>query len=614
MSSNGCASSPDCALGRTSNPPQLGGISIPTVCTADNLPVIRELLEIYFGNRLLREHDLYHGNGIPGTVLTRAETSLLLEAIKKGYPMLGLRMLCPRYELSTIVSQLNVLSQHDLASIPLLPRSVWSYLIRADYNRQQKEPPNGEIRFRDPRCAYPMPTEIFQVDYFCKLLWHRNDREARPWSELSRVDTSSPHLEDSDPAPGASIRGSIQDPLDFSRLTRENNRNEGRPPDRIRVGGGMNSQAQEQPLSIPDSTCLTVLPRSTWHNAYVYSFCETARENMLIGKARCIGQVHYQLEGDNESGPVGEVPVHVFYLSNVGLFLELEVRTFDPQNLYVVAQDSQDSHIVSTWEKLSQEASLPIIDAKIHDKGLPTIDPVPPGESDDEPANKTTPADKLTTGQDPFPFAGRLSIEPRGTTTRHPSAGSVDLGVSVEHENNPYCSVCSLGTECVLLQQDVSAQGATNLYRGIGCAMMSEFCFGINRPCLEQAGRAKQMLLSLADKIPLALRRLETADSGPSATRAGAHLGPPLSSTLDVWRSFVLESRSLLSLSQALLLLVSGLDCEKLPPWWRSESAGWGKPQMLLTRPSHSNICLLIRVLDLAVTEFKAAGTDGTSH
>jgi hypothetical protein len=209
-----------------------------------------------------------------------------------------------------------------------------------------------------------------------------------------------------------------------------------------------------------------------------------------------------------------------------------------------------------------------------------------------------------------------------------PTPGSQDFDFSVEHENNPDCGVCSLDAEHVLLRQDESAHGATSLYRGIGCAMMSDICFGIKEKCPddqthEHVGRAKQMLLSLSDRIPAALRLSDTARPASSSTwMIRAYLGQSLWSTMDVWRSFVLESRNLLALSQALLVLVSGVDREKLPPWWRSEGAGWGKPQMLLTRPSRSNLLLLIRVLDLAVAEFSAAEailppytkTDGPSY
>jgi hypothetical protein len=49
------------------------------------------------------------------------------------------------------------------------------------------------------------------------------------------------------------------------------------------------------------------------------------------------------------------------------------------------------------------------------------------------------------------------------------------------------------------------------------------------------------------------------------------------------------------------------VDREKLPLWWRSEGAGWGN--QAATRPSKSNLLLLIRILDLAVAEFAAAET-----
>jgi hypothetical protein len=94
------------------------------------------------------------------------------------------------------------------------------------------------------------------------------------------------------------------------------------------------------------------------------------------------------------------------------------------------------------------------------------------------------------------------------------------------------------------------------------------------------------MLLSMTARIPAALYLSDTARSAPSTTWIRAYLRQPLWSNMDTWRSFVLESRSLSSLSQALLVLVSGVDRETPPCGGvaKVRDGGWGKPQMLLTR------------------------------
>jgi hypothetical protein len=857
------------SVSKYANRPHVEHISQPRVYTAAELPVIKELSRFPFGLQPLREHDL-HMPGILGTVLTRAETSLLLEAIKKGYPMLGLRFLCPRYSMRTLLPQLRVLCQPDVISIPRLPISLWDLMIRADYQRQLREPRNGEKRFRDT-ASYQMPTERFPVDSFCEqILCSAPSRdadyagEARTLPEtvdLYQFDTSMPQEEDSNPAPGRAMTRSVRAPVDYSRVARGSG-NDGLP-ERIRGGGGNSSPAQELPISKPNSRCLADLPKSKWNKAYVYSFCETSLENMLHGQARFIGQVlppSKEYADDDEGEPVIGVKVRLFYLSNVGLFADPVDGTYDPQALYVVVQDADDSAIISRYEKQEQEkqkrrsqlTSLRDLDAGIQGNGVPTYDPGPPGETDKS-TNKTTTPEEMNIAEDPLSSATRLCTEQRGTTARlgvlpdgrrltwfqsdpkavyvtydsrsdsrknqdiikqaqnhaqarylndvesarrqlsspalrpcergtlcciwgcsvevpgerdyrkcltfsspselaehlnswhlfasdssHPrtiklrkggldriaegeplrhlcscitsaacardptllslstklgassvktvsgrefslspveqlllfqehatlvpeknrsddvneligiftsiarlfdlegkccfrlsdhdfakasaldldlhTVGSQDLSVHVEHENNPDCSVCALGAENVLLRQDDDVKGATSLYRGIGCGLMSDICFGIKRKYTndrtrEHVGRVKQMLLSMADKIPAALHLSDTARSAPSTTWIRAYLGQPLWSNMDVWRSFVLESRSLSSLSQALLVLVSGVDRERLPLWWRSEGAGWGKPQMLLTRPSQSNILLLIRVFDLAVAEFAASET-----
>jgi hypothetical protein len=843
MVSNGQVSVSNFALGRMPSRPRLDHNSQPRVYTTVELPVIRELSRFRFGVQPLRESDL-HMPSILGTSFTLAETSLLLEAIKRGHPMLGIRLLCPRYSMPILIPQLRVLCQPALISIPRLPFSLWDLMTRADYQRQSREPLNGEIRFMD-MASYQMPTERFPIDSFCEQI-------------LGSVSSHYPANSGEAMALSETVDGF---------------------PERIRGGGGRNSPSQELPISMPpDSRCLADIAKTKWKNAFVYAFCETSLDDMAHGQARVIGQVQFPSDEcpDNAEGePVIKVSVLLFYLSNVGLFSENLIETYDPQDLYMVVQDSDDSAIVSSWVKRqSQQTSLRVLDAGIQGNGVPTCDPGLPGETDHSTAekvtahtydpgpsggtdqsNKTTNAEDMTSVEDPHSSTTILCAEQRGTTARlgvlpdgrrltwfqsdpkavyvtydsrsdsrtnqdifkqaenqaqvrylnaveshsarrqlstpvlrpcergtlcciwgcsvevpgergnrecltfsspseqiehlnswhlfasDPShsrtknlrkggldritegealrhlcscitsaacardptlvslstkrcassvktisgkefslspveqlllfqeqtklvpemnrsddvneligiftgiarlfdlegnccfrlsdydfakasalaldlhiAGNQNLSDYVEHENNPDCSVCTLVAENVLLSQDEDAKGASSFYRGIGCGLMSEICFGIKGKSSddrtrEHVGRAKRMLLSMADRIPAALHLSDTARSAPSTTWIRAYLGPPIWSNMDAWRSFVLESRSLSSISQALLVLVSGVDREKLPLWWRSEGAGWGKPQVLLTRPSKSNLLLLIRILDLAVAEFAASET-----
>jgi hypothetical protein len=176
------------------------------------------------------------------------------------------------------------------------------------------------------------------------------------------------------------------------------------------------------------------------------------------------------------------------------------------------------------------------------------------------------------------------------------------------HNHDPDCIVCALGSERILLENIDSEEDPNTVYRGIGCAMVSKVCFGKEIKTFPDKGsisRTKCMLLHLADTIPSALHHSEFSRSKKPG--ACAFLGQPLWDVFHIWRSFVIESRSLLSLAQALIVLIAGIDSDKLPVWWRSEGSGWGKPQVLLTSPSKSSLTLAMRVLDLAVTEFGAA-------
>jgi len=120
---------------------------------------------VHLGSATLRSNDrcqpiqssnLYVAAGL-NTVLTEVEAAVFLEAVRRNCPMLGLRLLMPRYCLGTLVQQvicLNSNSEH-LHKVPRISESHWKALMAFDFVRFQNEP-NGPKIFEDQRFVLSM--------------------------------------------------------------------------------------------------------------------------------------------------------------------------------------------------------------------------------------------------------------------------------------------------------------------------------------------------------------------------------------------------------------------------------------------------------------------------
>jgi PDZ domain len=77
----------------------------------------------------LKVENLYEAQGL-NTVWTKVETAVFLEAVHRNMPMLGARLLCPRYSLNTILSQAEQLARHRdrLDRVPRVHKLVFESL------------------------------------------------------------------------------------------------------------------------------------------------------------------------------------------------------------------------------------------------------------------------------------------------------------------------------------------------------------------------------------------------------------------------------------------------------------------------------------------------------
>lgn len=110
-------------------------------------------------------HHLY-SSGLPGSLLTWAETVVMMEAAFRGQPVLGIRLLCPRYDASYLRSQYrNVVEpylKHNVRTCPRLSEDQWKAVIVADYQRSLLE--TGPIVFQESGYSYRNPHQVLPLD------------------------------------------------------------------------------------------------------------------------------------------------------------------------------------------------------------------------------------------------------------------------------------------------------------------------------------------------------------------------------------------------------------------------------------------------------------------
>jgi hypothetical protein len=309
--------------------PQGNGNLLTYFCTdALNLAWQRQSLQkTYFQESLLTVNDLY----MPifprlAAVLTIAETSLLLHSARRGMLMLGLRMLCPRYDVLVLLSELGLLLKSNCFKVPTLPNEVWSQFLAQDYKRQVKESEyfharnerdHRPVQFYDLNFEYRMPFLRFPVDRFLESFFRCGivpGRIAVDFFEFDSDNRSTVNIE------------SI--------------------PSRIRGGG---DEIEGQPRVPLQAKLLSDIPKSMWNKTLVYSYCTTTLADKSHGLAKFIGHVDFP---PNSSEEVDEVQVSMFFLSNVGLFTSKVIHSLHPTILSIASESGEEAKIESSYEQL----------------------------------------------------------------------------------------------------------------------------------------------------------------------------------------------------------------------------------------------------------------------
>jgi hypothetical protein len=175
-----------------------------------------------------------------------------------------------------------------------------------------------------------------------------------------------------------------------------------------------------------------------------------------------------------------------------------------------------------------------------------------------------------------------------------------DNKVSLNQLQFTQCQLCCSGAEQTIEMADGE-------HTSLGCNLLSSILqSGRRKPSLSAArtpslSLAKSLLLQIATSTPQALR-LEPSVNTPDR--------PPTEALWDdghfqSWCQFVREGENERVLAQAFVVLLANLNKNKLPAYWRSASAGWSKPFVLMTHTTTvSGLLLHLYVLDAAMVEF----------
>jgi hypothetical protein len=537
--------------------------------------------------------DLYKG-GLPGSFLTLLETSLLVKATTRLVPMLGVRMLCPRYNPEMVVSELHVVAwKSQLDHVPEMDDYTFEKLIGLDYQRSKSE--EGPISFRDASFEYRMPTKRFPIDRLMESHFQETGTVANAMESENMNDG---------PVDAERIRGGGDDdrhassehfllaaemisaPDDIQRPMRQSHL--GLLPDGRRV---LWLQSDPRALYIAP-----VLPTSVPGEQQLYQHAiidgiegESYYQRLQPNSWWCVWGC-----GANNCDPNGQVKFDS--LSQLD-------RHISAEHQYCTGSDGRH-HLgrVSEGEPICRllcalTRAVCIRDPRLQSLTISTEhgDVFPDGivhGGKEEVGTKSNGFELFTLARAIlllFDSSGRFRshTQPKSTSKEWSGTEGKLRIMSVNH-GAPQCALCDLGSEAHLEIEQVPTEYP---YLGIGCCGYLAHCFNLNVP---SSADLRFQVLRVAKHIPEMLM--------VSSPCPGAHLGSQLwlDRHYQSWEGFVMQSRTMSSLRQAVVILVESIERSKLPAWW--ENGGWHDGQQLMLK-TEAALHLHLGVLEAAIAE-----------
>lgn len=538
----------------------------------------------------VNQGDLYKG-GLPGSFLTLLETSLLIKATTRLVPMLGVRMLCPRYNPDMVVSELHVVAwKSQLDHVPEIDDYTFEKLIALDYQRSRTEA--GPIAFRDANFEYRMPSKRFPLDrlmesHFQEMAADANEIESQTVND-GRVDAERIRGGgDDDRLPSREhFLLATEMPLaryDLECPTRQSHL--GALPDGRRV-----LWLQSDPRAL---YLAPVLPASLPSEQQLYQHAvldglgkESSLQRLQPKSWWCVwgcGVDDCEPNGQNKFDSLNQLNVHI---------LDKHKYCDDRYQFGRVSEGDQICRLLCALTRA----------ACVRDPRLQRLT-TPLGNDEvflDNAVNSEN--EEVGTGSKGFELftLAQSILLLFDASSGHFRSHSNPKSVSKErfrkdgrHRNHgvPQCALCDLGSEA---QLEIDGVYTDYPYLGVGCCGYLAHCFKLVVP---SSADMRFRVLRIAKNLPEMLR----VSSPCPGARMGSQLW--LDRHYQSWEGFVMQSRTMSSLRQAFVILVESIDGSKLPAWWGN--GGWHDGQQLMSK-TEAALHLQLGVLEAAIAEAAA--------
>jgi len=273
--------------------------------------------------------------GVNHSFLSLTEVIVLVGAIERKQPKLGLRLLSPLYNSQVVVKEYYskitpYLKENRIESIPKLSEHQWRCLMRADWERSLEE--TGEVVHKEGDYEYKEPTKTLPLDRFYERifrLWKGGTSDENDGNLLRNLNDEicgtiyrpavsgayhyqhrpSPHH----PSPhGEQIMTQPHDNThhqEMYNVHHKQNWDQYSNPQRIRGGG-------DQDESNIEPTKLREIPPSLWVGRAIYGTCTSTIGNKRVMDVY-VGRVKAAITDDSSRDLVD---LNIFYVSAHGKF------------------------------------------------------------------------------------------------------------------------------------------------------------------------------------------------------------------------------------------------------------------------------------------------------
>ncbi len=318
--------------------------------------------------------------GVNQSFLSLTEIAVLICAIERKQPKLGLRLLSPSYSSSIVVQEYRekitpFIKQNNVAAIPKLTEEQWRTLLRADWERSLEE--TGEVVHKEGGFEYKKPTKMLPLDRFFERVFRMwksgtDDYDGNLMRNLNEEIhgllpqqpvaaeyhwNAPPHSQHHHPPPHHPPPHDQSHDMHHQNMYggshhnwQENSNHQTNNIPRIRGGGEEEQSIFSRPLK--------EMPLDQWVGQAIYGRCTRTRGTQ-IQKDVFIGRVESVATDPITANGSSQVVVNVFYVSSYGkLGSKRRQVKISPSKAYLIPncdQNSSDETVIENYNILTGE-------------------------------------------------------------------------------------------------------------------------------------------------------------------------------------------------------------------------------------------------------------------